>query len=85
MRNSRCARICWRGWIVIERQMPPLAHVRKAVARLDRLEEAALTVHSAIDPRDPGRMPPKRDRQDYIERYELVIRDYRRILEDLGG
>lgn len=65
-----------------ERQhIPPARHLRKAQARLDRLNEVFPdTTVLAVGKKD---IPCIEDRKAYVTHLELVLRDYEEILDGL--
>lgn len=66
-----------------EHVLPPKTHIHKAKARIEHLESLAQELHPAIEPIDSKRMPGKLVRRHYLQAYEIVIRDYKRILNQL--
>lgn len=61
--------------------VPPKAHLRKAQARIERVE--AMGLHDLLRPEGEVKFPPKLDRRLYMEQYDLMMRDYKRLLADL--
>lgn len=68
-----------------EIHIPKRAHLRKVRKRLERLEEIGLHDWWRQEPGRRFEMPNKRERREYIETFDLVMRDIDGILIDLMG
>lgn len=69
--------------VAAEREIPKRDHVRKVLARLDRLTD--LEVLDAIRPGHGVRLPDSKTRTAFANEWEVFERQIRRILIGLGG
>jgi len=63
--------------------VPPRKHLRKVKARLERVDELGTHDHLRVDARHRRGMPPRRERREYMEVFDLLMRDVDRLLDDL--
>lgn len=62
-------------------RVPPVRHLRKARARLDRLEAVGIDLGALAAGKK--HVPPTEQRAAYVRELELVLRDYKAMLEGL--
>lgn len=63
--------------------VPPKKHLRKVRRRLGRLDEMALHDFLRVGDGSQRSLPPKRERREYMELFDLLMRDVDRLLDDL--